>query len=87
MDYFWFLQQRTAFVRRYFGVARAGFVETMRKIEAKEPPFDDPPYSEDPEPAFFDEWLEARAGAQIVPDQGLRACCRTPRALRPWPGI
>ena len=37
-----------------------------RQIEQEEPPFDDPPYSEDPEPAFLEEWLEAETSIQIV---------------------
>lgn len=66
MDYVWFLKQRTGFISRYYSQARSAFDETIRKIEAEEPPFHDPPYSEDPEPAYLAEWLEARDSTLIV---------------------
>jgi hypothetical protein len=66
MDVLYFLQQRTKFIRHYYDQAAQPFAETMRKIEAEEPPFDDPPYSEDPEPAYLAEWLEANTGREIL---------------------
>lgn len=58
MDVDFFLKERTAFIKHYFDEASAPFIETMRKIEAEEPPFE-PPYF-DPEtmteePAFLEE--------------------------------
>lgn len=66
MDYVWFLKLRTAFIRRFYANTQAGFVDTMQRIERGEAPFDDPPYSEDPEPAYLQEWLEARDGTLVV---------------------
>ena len=37
----------------------------MQKIESEEPPFE-PPYSEDGEPPFLAEWMEAEEGLQVV---------------------
>jgi hypothetical protein len=58
MDYLVFTKQRIQFLRYFYSEAAKPFVETRRKIEAEEPPFE-PPYSEDSEPAFLSEWLEA----------------------------
>ncbi len=66
MDVVFFLKRRTAFVRTYYETARAAFVETKRQIEEEAPPFDDPPYSEDPEPPFMEEWMDADTGINIV---------------------
>lgn len=69
MDVDFFLKERTAFIKHYFDEAAAPFIETMRKIEAEEPPFE-PPYF-DPEtmteePAFLEEWLRAQTGLEVV---------------------
>ncbi|POA55367.1 MULTISPECIES: hypothetical protein [unclassified Pseudomonas] len=69
MDVDFFLKERTAFIKHYFDEASAPFIETMRKIDAEEPPFE-PPYF-DPEtmpaePAFQEEWLRAQTGLQVV---------------------
>jgi hypothetical protein len=58
MNYLAFTKQRIQFLRYFYSEAAEPFVETRRKIEAEEPPFE-PPYSEDSEPAFLGEWLEA----------------------------
>ena len=41
-------------------------IETKRRIEAEEPPFDDPPYDESGEPAYLDEWLQADVELELV---------------------
>jgi hypothetical protein len=69
LDVDFFLKERTAFIKHYFDEAAAPFIETMRKIEAEEPPFE-PPYF-DPEtmteePAFLEEWLRAQTGLEVV---------------------
>ncbi|MBN6741067.1 hypothetical protein JKG47_11090 [Acidithiobacillus sp. MC6.1] len=46
-------------------MSSAPFIERKRQIEAEEEPFV-PPYSEDPEPAFLDEWLEAEESLQVL---------------------
>ncbi len=58
MDYLAFTKNRTRFLRDFYSESSKPFLETRRKIEAGEPPFE-PPYSEDSEPAFLGEWLDA----------------------------
>ncbi|VWC82279.1 hypothetical protein BLA39750_01291 [Burkholderia lata] len=65
MDVAWFLKQRVGFIRQLYSDSTAPFVERMRLIEAKEPPFE-PPYSEDGEPAFLTEWIEASDSVQVL---------------------
>ncbi|MEO7825814.1 MAG: hypothetical protein ABIR60_01625, partial [Allosphingosinicella sp.] len=59
MDILFFLKLRTDFIRRHYHVAVAAFVEQKRLIEDAEPPFDNPPYSEDGEPPYLEEWMDA----------------------------
>lgn len=65
MDVLYFLKVRTEFIRQFYETAGEPFQEIMRQIEAEEPPYD-PPYSEDGEPVFLDEWLQANDGLQIL---------------------
>ncbi|XOK13273.1 hypothetical protein ACI6PO_15670 [Agrobacterium tumefaciens] len=65
MEALFFLKQRTAFIRRYYGVASAPFRETICKIDAEEPPFE-PAYSEDGEPAFLEEWIDANTSLEVL---------------------
>lgn len=58
MDVLYFLKERTRLIRQYYETAAQPFNEVIRKIEAEEAPYV-PPYSEDPEPAFLREWIEA----------------------------
>ncbi len=60
MDVLYFLKERTRLIRDYHEHAERPFNEIIRKIEAEEEPYT-PPYSEDPEPAFLSEWIEADA--------------------------
>jgi hypothetical protein len=46
-------------------MSSAPFVERKRQIKAAEEPYV-PPYSEDPEPAFLEEWIEAEDSLQVV---------------------
>lgn len=66
MDVRYFLKRRTDFIRSHYDGCVEAFETIKRKIEQEEPPFDDPPYSEDPEPAYLGEWLEAETSMQIV---------------------
>lgn len=66
MDMNFFLKQRTTFIRGFFDDGVGGFRETQRRIDQAEPPFDNPPYSEDGEPAFLSEWLDAATSAELV---------------------
>lgn len=66
MDINYFLKKRTAFIRRLYTDAALPFADTQRKIVDGLPPFDAPPYSEDPEPPYFSEWLDAGAAREIL---------------------
>lgn len=65
MNVEFFLKQRTKFVGYFYDNAVASFLETIRKINAEEEPFV-PPYSEDSEPAFVAEYMEATYGIGAV---------------------
>lgn len=65
MDVFYFFNRRIDFIRQLYGTASAPYVERKRKIEAEEEPFV-PPYSEDGEPAFLEEWLEADESIHVL---------------------
>jgi hypothetical protein len=66
MDIHFFLKQRTDFIGRHYDACVAVFDEQKRLIDAEAPPFDDPPYSEDGEPAYLQEWFDADASIQLV---------------------
>ena len=66
MDVFYFFKERTRFLRYFYDSAAAPFLETMRKIEAQEAPFDSPPYREDGEPPYLDEWVEASEAVEVL---------------------
>ena len=66
MDARYFLRERTKSVRYFYEGAAAPFEEIQRKITNQEPAFDNPPYSEDPEPAFLEEWLDAQTALQML---------------------
>lgn len=66
MDVLFFLRERTKFIRYFYETAAEPFCETIRKIESGETPFDDPPYSEDDEPPFLEEWTEADEGLGVL---------------------
>lgn len=65
MDVEFFLAERTKFIRVFYDDAIRPFAERKRLIEQEEPPFV-PSYSEDGEPAFLVEWLDAEAGIELV---------------------
>lgn len=66
MEVLFFLKKRTSFIRHFYDRAGKPFEETIRKIEGREPPFDNPPYREDDEPPFFAEWLAADTSRQVL---------------------
>jgi hypothetical protein len=65
MDVLFFLNIRTKFIRAFYEEASSPFVERKRKIEAREDPFE-PPYSEDGDPPFLDEWMEADESIDVL---------------------
>lgn len=66
MDAAFFLKRRTSFIRFFYNESAAAFRNIQAKIEAKESPYDDPPYSEDPEPPYLEEWMEAETGIEVL---------------------
>lgn len=66
MDLAYFLRERTALIRHFYDTASAPFIETKRRIEAGEPPFQDPPYDESGEPAFMEEWSRADVELELL---------------------
>jgi hypothetical protein len=66
MDILYFLEERTKFTRYYYETAASPFREIQRKIDANEPPFDDPPWGDSGEPAFLEEWLTAEDGVRVL---------------------
>ncbi len=65
MDILFFLQMRTKFIRDFYSEASFAFTERMRKIETGEEPFE-PPYSEDGEPPFLNEWMDAGESLDVL---------------------
>jgi hypothetical protein len=65
MDVLAFLRDRMRFIREFYETAGEPFRETMRKIEAGEPPFE-PPCSEDGEPPYLSEWIEADTALDVL---------------------
>jgi hypothetical protein len=66
MNAIYFLKKRTSFIRFYYDESAKPFRDIQQKIELGHYPFDDPPYSEDPEPAFAEEWGAAETGAAVL---------------------
>ena len=66
MEVLYFLKERTKFIGRFYEAAGEPFRTTIDKIEAKEAPFDEPRCSEDGEPAFMEEWLEASMALEML---------------------
>lgn len=65
MDVLFFFSERTRFLRQFYGMAARSFVERKRKIDDQEEPFE-PPYSEDVEPAFLAQWIEADESLHVL---------------------
>lgn len=66
MDAFYFLKGRTAFIRFFYSKGAKGFADIKHRIERALPPFDDPPYSEDAEPPYLEEWMDADAAVEVL---------------------
>jgi hypothetical protein len=65
MDILFFLQQRTSFISNFYVTAVTPFESIIDKIQAGVEPYV-PPYSEDPEPAFMEEWVAAGTAVQVL---------------------
>ena len=69
MDVLYFLQRRLRFTSNLYDEAAAPFRETIRKIEAAEPPYVDPrnpEYDDVSEPFFLEEYQEAAESIEII---------------------
>jgi hypothetical protein len=66
MDVTYFLKKRTDFIRFYYEASVKPFETLKHQIDEKLPPFDDPPYSEDSEPPFLDEWMDADTAITVL---------------------
>lgn len=60
-----FLKNRTQFIRYFYDHAVSPFRDIVIAIEKKEEPYV-PTYSEDTEPPFLEEWIEAKTGIETV---------------------
>ncbi len=66
MDVLSFLKERTKFIRYFYETAAEPFRDTIRKIEAGEAPFDNPPGMEDGDPPFLVEWTDADTALEML---------------------
>jgi hypothetical protein len=66
MDAFYFLKSRTEFIRFFYAEGSKGFADVKYLIENGLPPFDDPPYSEDSEPPYLSEWMDAETAREVL---------------------
>ena len=66
MDVLYFYKERTRFIRQFYDTAAIPFEAVINSIEDELPPFDDPPYSEDGEPAYLVEWIEASEALEVL---------------------
>lgn len=65
MDVLWFLQKRLEFVRQLHDTTSRPYLERKRLIEKGEAPYV-PPHSEDGEPPFLEEWIEADDSLHVL---------------------
>lgn len=65
MDVHIFLEHRIAFLRQLYQASTAPYVERKKLIESGQAPYE-PPYSEDGEPPFLQEWLEADQSVRVL---------------------
>ena len=69
MDLLWFLQRRLTFVSNLYDESTAVFQETIRKIDAGEPPFVDNRSAEDEdvsEPLFLEQYQQAGESIEVI---------------------
>src|ERR1051326_4180958 len=69
MDYLAILEDQLRAIERLYASAAAVFVETKRKIEAGEEPWEPPPFNPETdsvEPPYLEEWIEAEEFQDVV---------------------
>jgi hypothetical protein len=65
LDICYFLERRLTFIAQYYKSAAPPFHKRKKRIEAGVEPFV-PQYSEDGEPPYLEEWLEADESLQVL---------------------
>jgi hypothetical protein len=66
MDAVYYLKKRTGFIRFYYEESAKPFGDIQLKIDRGLSPYDDPPWSDDGEPPFLEEWGDAKTGIDIL---------------------
>jgi hypothetical protein len=66
MEVQWFLEERTTFLRYYYDKAASQFLEVLRKIDAKEAPYNDDVHDDSDEPLYLEEWSTAADGLELL---------------------
>jgi hypothetical protein len=66
MNAVYFLNLRTSFIRFFYDESAKSFRDIQQKIDLGESPFDNPPYSEDPEPPFLEQWCDAETAVALL---------------------
>jgi hypothetical protein len=66
MDATYFLKKRTSFIKYLYQEGSKPFAEIQERIQDARPPYDNPPYSEDPEPAYLEEWMDASTARDVL---------------------
>jgi len=65
LDINFFLKERTRFIKYYYDNGAAPFEKIIELIENHQEPYV-PPYSEDTEPPFLAEWIDAQTALEVV---------------------
>ena len=65
MDIAYFLKQRTGFIRQFYDTASVPYLDRLTKIEKAQEPWNSA-QSDDSEPPYLDEWLEADESLQVL---------------------
>lgn len=71
MDAHYFLKSRTAMIRFFYSETTKSFDEVKRRIEAAEPPYDNPPWDDSGEPPYLKEWLDADTATELLGTAGI----------------
>ncbi|MBB2206441.1 hypothetical protein [Gluconacetobacter takamatsuzukensis] len=69
MDLSYWMRQRTDIIRLFYDKGRVPFEQLKRDIEEEVRPWEPPyfnPETDDPEPAFLDEWMQADQTRELV---------------------
>jgi hypothetical protein len=66
MDAKFFLRRRTGFIRFFYDTSATAFRTVQKQISEDKEPFDCPPHSDDGEPPYLEEWMEAETGIEVL---------------------